>query len=251
MITDCWRALFCVGPNWCIDMEPNLNELEQALDYVFRDRSLAVRALTHPSYEHEHDCSGNYQRLEFLGDAVLGMAIAEELYQKYPEYNEGVLSRMRSQIANQDTLAETARGMGLGKYLRLGKGEELSAGREKDSILSDTLEALLAAVYLDGGLDCVRPLITKFLGKAMDLREARMIVNDPKSGLQELLSSRRLSSPVYRMSDESGPPHDRVFKFQALVDGVVVGEGEGRSKKAAQQSAAACALVHFSALTEF
>jgi len=231
-------------------MEPDLNELEQTLNYAFRDRSLAVRALTHPSYEHERACSGNYQRLEFLGDAVLGMAVAEELYQKYPEYDEGVLSRLRSQVANQDTLAETARGMGLGKYLRLGKGEELSAGREKDSILADTLEALFAAVYLDGGLDRVRPLIIRFLGKAMELREARMIVNDPKSGLQELLSSRRLSSPVYRMVGESGPPHDRVFIFQALVDGVVVGEGEGRSKKAAQQAAAARALDHFSDLTE-
>jgi ribonuclease-3 len=224
------------------DMESDIRTLELKLDYRFNDQVSLLQALTHPSFEHERAGGGNYQRLEFLGDAVLGMILAEALYRRFPESNEGVLSRFRSQVADQDTLAGIARSLGLGKFIRLGRGEEQGAGRDKDSILADVLEALLAAVYLDGGLDEVRRLIQRLFDPILDNREATLRINDAKSELQELLCARRLPSPLYRLTDESGPPHDRLFRFQVLVDGVVVGEGEGRSKKVAQQAAAAQAL---------
>lgn len=220
----------------------DLKALEQELGYCFNDHSRVLQALTHPSFEHEQAGGGNYQRLEFLGDAVLGMVLAETLYQRFPVSNEGVLSRFRSQVADQDTLAGIARSFGLGRFVRLGRGEEQGAGRDKDSILADVLEALIAAVYLDGGLEEARRLIQGLFDDILAHREAALRINDAKSELQELLSARRLPSPLYRLSDESGPPHDRLFRFQVLVDGVVVGEGEGRSKKVAQQAAAAQAL---------
>lgn len=226
-------------------MEPDLSALENRLDYTFRDRSLVLQALTHPSHEHEQAGCGDYQRLEFLGDAVLGMALAEELYRRFSMHDEGVLSRLRSHVANQDTLAEIARDIELGKYIRLGKGEEQSAGRQKDSILSDVLEALFAAVYLDGGLERTRQLVVRLFDRVLKFHESPLMVNDAKSGLQELLSARRLPNPVYRLSGESGPPHDRLFRFQVLVGDTIVGEGEGRSKKAAQQAAAIQALKNF------
>ncbi len=226
-------------------MELDLRELEGRIGYSFRDPSLVLRALTHPSHEHEQAGCGDYQRLEFLGDAVLGLTLAEELYLRFPGHDEGVLSRLRSSVANQDTLAGIARDIGLGKYLRLGKGEERSAGREKDSILADVLEALFAAVYLDAGLERTRQLVVRLFDRALEFHGSPLMVNDCKSELQELLSARRLPNPVYLLSGESGPPHDRLFRFQVLVDGAVVGEGEGRSKKAAQQAAAAQALRNF------
>lgn len=220
----------------------DLRELEQELGYCFNDQAGALQALTHPSFEHEQAGGGNYQRLEFLGDAVLGMILAETLYGRFPESNEGVLSRFRSQVADQDTLAGIARSFGLGRFIRLGRGEEQGAGRDKDSILADVLEALIAAVYLDGGLDEARRLIRRLFDGILANREATLRINDAKSELQELLCARHLPSPLYCLSGESGPPHDRMFRFQVLVNGVVVGEGEGRSKKVAQQAAAAQAL---------
>lgn len=231
-------------------MESDIKELEQDLDYCFNDQGRILQALTHPSFEHERAGGGNYQRLEFLGDAVLGMVLAEVLYRRFPESNEGVLSRFRSQMADQDTLAGIARSLGVGRFVRLGRGEEQGAGRDKDSILADVLEALIAAVYLDGGLDEARRLIQRLFDPILDSREATLKINDAKSELQELLCARRLPSPLYRLSDESGPPHDRLFRFQVLVDGVVVGEGEGRSKKVAQQAAAAQALEMYTHTAE-
>jgi ribonuclease III len=228
-------------------MGSNLAELEQELGYSFIDQAPLLQAVTHPSFEHERAGGGNYQRLEFLGDAVLGMVLAEMLFRRFPDSNEGVLSRLRSQVADQDTLAGIARSFGLGRFLRLGRGEEQGAGRDKDSILADVLEALIAAVYLDGGLKEARRLIQRLCGAILESRGASLRFNDAKSELQELLSARRLPSPVYRLTGESGPPHDRLFRFQVLVDDAVVGEGEGRSKKIAQQAAAAQALKAFPA----
>lgn len=222
-------------------MDAELRELEEKLGYRFRDASLVQRALTHPSHGHEQGGTGDYQRLEFLGDAVLGMVLAEELYRRFPAQDEGVLSRIRSQVANQETLAGIARGIGVGEYVRLGRGEEQSAGKEKDSILADVLEALLGALYLDGGLAAARSLVASLFGGVL-AGQASLGINDAKSELQELLSARRMANPQYQLVAESGPPHDRLFRFRVLVDGVVTGEGEGRSKKAAQQAAATEAL---------
>jgi len=223
-------------------VESDPRHLEQLLGYRFHDRTLLIQSLTHPSFEHERAGAGDYQRLEFLGDAVLGMVLAETLYQRFPEGNEGLLSRSRSQMADQDTLAAIARNNGLGEYIRLGRGEEQSSGRTKDSILADVLEALIAAVYLDGGLEEARRLILRLFGDHLTLPDSALKINDPKSELQELLTLRHLPAPRYRMVGESGPPHERLFRFQVLVGDDPVGEGEGRSKKIAQQAAAIQAL---------
>lgn len=223
-------------------MEIDFKELEQRLGYRFAEQGLVVRALTHPSLEHEHAGAGDYQRMEFLGDAVLGMLLAEALYSRFPEGNEGDLSRIRAQLAGQDTLAAIARDHGLGQFIRLGRGEEQTAGRDKDSILADVLESLLAAVYLDGGLEPARRLVMRLFDDLLDTPESILMTSDAKSALQELLSSLRLTPPCYRLLEESGPPHARLYRFQVLVGDNVAGEGEGRSKKAAQQAAAAQAL---------
>ncbi|NVN89541.1 MAG: ribonuclease III [Desulfuromonadales bacterium] len=224
---------------------PDSTELEQMLGYCFCERSLFNQALTHPSHEHEQAGTGDYQRLEFLGDAVLGMVLAEALYLRFSTQDEGVLSRIRSQVVNQESLAGIARSIGLGSFIRLGRGEEQNSGRDKDSILADVLEALIAAVYLDGGLERARLVILNLFDQVVDLRGGSLNSNDSKSELQELLSARRMPTPHYHLVEESGPPHDRLFRFRVLVDGAVVGEGEGRSKKNAQQAAAAQALKNY------
>lgn len=226
-------------------MEIEFHKLEQLLGHRFCDRGLAIRALTHPSLQHEQSGEGDYQRLEFLGDAVLGMLLAEALYARFPEGSEGDLSRLRAQMAGQEALAAIARRCGLGPFIRLGRGEELTAGRDKDSILADVIESLIAAVYLDSGLDAARTLVTGLFESLMDIPESILTSSDTKSALQELLSARRLPAPIYRLLEESGPPHDRLYRFQVLVGDDVAGEGQGRSKKIAQQAAAAQALKRF------
>lgn len=229
-------------------MEIDYTLLEERLAYHFNDRSLACRALTHPSWQHE--CNGNgdddYQRLEFLGDAVLGMLLAEMLYSRFPGWDEGNLSRSRAHLAGQGTLAGLARSLDLGCLIRLGRGEDQTAGRSKDSILSDVLEALIAAIYQDGGLEAARSLVARLFESMFDAPDSSNPGRDAKSELQELLSARGLPPPEYRLAGESGPPHDRLFRFELLVDGGVAGEGEGKSKKIAQQAAAAQALERLS-----
>ena len=230
------------------DVEIDHTHLEELLAYRFSDRGLACRAMTHPSWQNEQNGGADdYQRLEFLGDAVLGLLLADLLYARFPDWDEGKLSRFRSHLAGQGTLAVLARSLDLGGLIRLGRGEEQTAGRSKDSILSDVLEALIGAIYLDGGLEAARTLVARLFDTMLDAPESPHPGQDPKSGLQELLSALGLPPPVYRPGGESGPPHDRLFRFELLVDGSVVSEGEGKSKKIAQQAAAAQALARFSA----
>jgi len=220
---------------------PAREQLQESLGYRFSDTSQLNQALTHPSFHNEQEhAGGDYQRLEFLGDAILGMLLAEMLYARFPEAAEGELSRSRAQLADQGTLAGIARSRGLGAFIRLGRGEVQTAGRDKDSILCDVLEALIAAVYLDGGLEAARSLVTALFHELLPL--GLTASRDAKSELQELLSARGLAAPDYRLSDETGPPHERRFSYQVLIAGVVAGEGLGRSKKIAQQSAASQAL---------
>ena len=225
-------------------MTSNVQQLEQLLEYRFHDRSLPVQALTHPSYLHEVSGGdgGDYQRLEFLGDAVLGLLLAEMLYVHYPDWDEGALSQLRSRLAGQDVLADRARLLGIGTFFLLGRGEEQTAGREKDSILADVLEALIAALYQDGGLQAARSLVVRLFEELAAAPELLVLGRDSKSELQEFLSSNGDSLPEYRLVEESGPPHDRLFIFQILVGDTVVGVGQGKSKKIAQQAAAARAL---------
>lgn len=228
-------------------MTPNVQQLERLLEYDFHDRTLLLQALTHPSYLHEvgGDDGGDYQRLEFLGDAVLGLLLAEMLYMRYPGWDEGALSQLRSRLAGQDVLADRARSLGIGDFFLLGRGEEQTAGREKDSILADILEALIAALYLDGGLKPALTLVVRLFEGLASAPEALLLGRDSKSQLQEFLSSNGSPGPEYRLVGESGPPHDRLFVFQILVGDKVVGTGRGKSKKIAQQAAAAEALSEF------
>lgn len=225
-------------------MTTNVQKLEQLLQYKFRDQSLPGMALTHPSYLHEvsEGQGGDYQRLEFLGDAVLGLLLAEMLYERYPDWDEGNLSQLRSRLAGQDVLADRARSLGIGAFVLLGRGEEQTAGREKDSILADILEAVIAALYRDGGLKAARTFVTGLFEELVGAPESIVLGRDSKSELQEYLSLHDSSPPEYRLVEESGPPHDRLFSFQVLVDDRIVGVGQGKSKKIAQQAAAAEAL---------
>ncbi len=224
-------------------MTANVHQLEQLLEYTFQDQSLLVQALTHPSLLHEDSgYNGDYQRLEFLGDAVLGLLLAELLFMRYPDWDEGALSQLRSRLAGQDVLADRARKLEIGGFFLLGRGEEQSGGREKDSILADVLEALIAALYRDGGLQAARTLVVRLFEELAAAPESLALGRDSKSELQEFFSSHGYSAPEYRLIEESGPPHDRLFSFQILVDDAVAGTGRGKSKKIAQQAAAAEAL---------
>lgn len=228
-------------------MAANIPQLEQLLDYRFQDQSLLVQALTHPSFLNEASggAGQDYQRLEFLGDAVLGLLLAEMLYVQYPGWDEGDLSQLRSRLAGQDVLADRARKLNIGSYFLLGRGEEQTAGRDKDSILADVLEALIAALYLDGGLPVARTLVIRLFNELATAPETLQLARDSKSELQEFLSSHGYPAPEYRLLEESGPPHDRLFIFQILVAGTVAGTGRGKSKKIAQQAAAAESLGIF------
>jgi len=220
-----------------------LEHLQQSLGYRFADSTHIRQALTHPSFNNEQGaCEGDYQRLEFLGDAILGMLLAEFLFARFPGADEGELSRSRAQLAEQCTLAGIARGRGIGAFIRVGRGEEQSAGRDKDSILCDVLEAIIAAVYLDGGVEAARRVVATLFDELLEVPWGHTVSRDAKSELQELLSVKGLTPPEYRLLDESGPPHDRQFRFLVLIEGRCVGEGLGRSKKIAQQAAATRAL---------
>ncbi len=218
--------------------------LEKLIEYNFTDIKLLDLALTHPSFQHEQagGGTGDYQRLEFLGDAILGMVLAEALFLQYPDENEGTLSRLRSQMADQDTLASLARKLGFGPFIRLGRGEEQSSGSDKDSILADILESIIAAVYIDGGFESARGFVVRLFTEILAKPDAELKTGDAKSILQEILSSRKLPPPHYSLMEESGPPHDREFVFQVFVEEKLLGTGIGRSKKHAQQSAASKAL---------
>ncbi|MCR5829254.1 MAG: ribonuclease III [Lachnospiraceae bacterium] len=216
-------------------------ELEEKLSYKFRDRGLLLTALTHSSYVNE--CIAQkiecYERLEFLGDAVLELIVSEHLYENMTDKREGILSKTRSQIVCEQSLSGIARGLGMQDYLILGKGEEICGGRNKDSILCDIFESVLGAIYLDGGFEAAHKLVEKeVLGKIEQL-----VVRNYKSELQEKTDLRGLKEKIeYKVLDESGPDHDKVFKVGVYIDGVLRGTGTGKSKKEAQQFAAAAAL---------
>ena len=209
------------------------------LDYQFKDMKLLETALTHPSFGGDHHVP-HYQRLEFLGDAVLELAISRYLYFEFPEIDEGKLTRIRAGLVREETLCRAARRLELGKYIRLSVGEDRSGGRNKPSILCDVMEAVLAAVYLDGGFDCAVAVIRRAL--AEDLRPQMLEDHlDAKSRLQEILQ-RDGGMPVYDFISMDGPPHAPLFRYSVSVNGRTLGEGGGTSKQNAQQNAARAAL---------
>lgn len=219
--------------------------VSEVLGYTFCDVSLLQQALTHSSYLNEVRTGGSdYQRLEFLGDAVLGLLMADMLLQRFPGFSEGELSRLRSSLVDQPRLAELAATAGLGELANLGKGTVREGGRTKPSILADLFEACLGAIYLDGGFHAAQRVVRQVYQPLLDDFAAVDInLNDAKSELQEWLAARKQPAPVYAVIADQGPDHDRLFRIHVKVCEEVVGEGEGRSKKAAQQAAAQAALI--------
>ncbi|HET7474755.1 MAG TPA: ribonuclease III [Dermatophilaceae bacterium] len=207
---------------------------------------LLVRALTHRSYAYEHGGTPHNERLEFLGDAVLGLVVTDTLYAAHPDLPEGQLAKLRAAVVNMRALAEVARSIELGDYLRLGRGEESTGGRNKASILADTLEAVIGTVYLTGGLDQSRSLVLYLLGPVMRSTASLGAGLDWKTSLQELTAAGALGVPEYRVA-ESGPDHQKLFTAVVVVGADELGEGVGRSKKEAEQLAAAQAWKALSA----
>jgi ribonuclease-3 len=211
--------------------------LERALGVGFADPTLLEAALTHRSYAFEQELDVNNERLEFLGDAVLGLVVTDMAYRTFPDLAEGELAKLRASIVNMSALADVARQLGLGRAVRLGHGEEMSGGRDKASILADALEALLGAVYLDRGLDVARSLIERLFRPRMNAYVRGEGERDYKTILQELASQDLRALPEYRI-EESGPDHQKEFSATVYLAGKPWGSGVGRSKKEAEQQAA-------------
>ena len=225
--------------------DSDLERLERKLGHSFHDRDRLLRALIHRSYANEQDAEvPDNEVMEFLGDAVLGLIVSELLYRRNPELSEGDMSKLKAFLVSADTLARRAEEIELGTYLVLGRGEEKTAGRAKDSLLANTFEAVIAAIYLDGGLEAATEFVDRLLWPG--LTEA--VNDDPtlrdfKSMLQERLQADGRQLPIYRIIEERGPDHDKVFRVEVVVDGKVLAAGEGKTKKAAEQSAADQALT--------
>jgi ribonuclease-3 len=222
--------------------------LEQRIGYRFRDPGLLEHALTHRSSVHEDVSGGVFdnESLEFLGDAVLGFAIADMLFREFPQHNEGQKSKMKAWLVSEPSLAQLANDLGLGEFLILGRGEEKSGGRRKQALVADSFEALIAAIYLDGGVEPAREFIARrfrpHINEAKQTGDEAAYTSDYKSALQERLQSRERGLPDYRLVGETGPAHRKRFEVEVWVDGAPMARGDGRSKKRAEQEAARLAL---------
>lgn len=214
----------------------NLNDLEQRLGYQFRDRELLHRALTHSSARVSNKVSWDNEQLEFLGDRVLGLIMAEDLVLRFPESAEGDLARRYNRLVNRETCARVGETLGLGQYIVLGLGEAGSGGRRKQTIIANACEALLAALFIDGGFEAVRNVTLKSWEK--EFGSIDRVRADPKSALQEWAQGRGLSLPTYRDLERRGPDHEPRFTSEVIIDKEEPARGEGRNKRAAEQAAA-------------
>jgi len=226
-------------------MRADLEKLETLLGRRFQNRDILTRALTHSSLVHENqtvessELPADNEQMEFLGDAVLGFLVSEALVQRFPSYHEGHLSKLKAHLVSAAHLDDVARKLELGQYLFLGRGEEMSGGRDKRTLLVDCLEALIAATYLDGGIEVARSFVNRWiLGDAIDREILRASVVDFKSALQELAQARKLPQPRYVMVKERGPEHSKTFTIEVRVGSDWIGQAEGLSKKSAAQNAA-------------
>ncbi len=213
-----------------------MKQLEEIIGYNFKSKKLFYTAMTHSSYSNENNLHTSYERLEFLGDSVLGFVTANELYNRFPDKPEGELTKIRASLVCEENLVKTALALNIGQYLKLGKGEE-QAGRQRKSVLSDATEALIAAIYLDGGLEPTVKFITEQVLQDFDASPE----TDYKTRLQELLQQSG-NAPEYIITKTDGPAHDRIFHAEVHSQGKCIGSGEGKSKKLAEQAAAAKAL---------
>ena len=219
-----------------------MDKLEEKIGYHFHDRDLLTTALTHSSYANEkHGEAQSYERLEFLGDSILGLVTAEFLYTHVPCLPEGRMTRLRAELVCEVSLHKTALELGLGRYMRLGRGEEHTGGRERPSILADMVEAIIAAMYLDSGMDQARSFILERILHDVEFGDSHRSA-DYKTQLQELVQRRSNQVITYRLKGESGPDHDKTFLFEVLINGETCGEGSGKTKKEAEQMAARKAL---------
>lgn len=225
--------------------ETHRTALEQAIGHSFSDRSYLERALTHSTVRQEaaEDFPGDNEELEFLGDAVLGLVVSEHLLRNFPAWSAGKLSQSKARLVSAQMLHQAARGINLGAYVQLGRGEEKTGGREKETVLADAYEALVGAIYLDAGLAAAMRFITRtLLDDALRENPALLGVPDHKSALQEFLQARGIRPADYRVAAESGPDHRKLFVVEVYVAGRCVASAEGSSKKKAEQVAAGAAL---------
>ena len=219
-----------------------IKDLETAIGYQFHNITLLRNALAHSSYanEHWHDSLMSNERLEFLGDSILGMVVAEHLYKTFPDRPEGELTRMRADMVCEQALSRVANQLDLGSHLLLGRGEEQTGGRTRASILADAMESVIAASFLDGGMDAAKGIISRFI--LCDVPVNHMHNRDYKTALQELVQQKKDQTLSYTLLGESGPDHDKRFTVSVSLNGSEVGQGIGTSKKRAEQEAARCAI---------
>lgn len=217
-----------------------VKELEKKIEYTFKDKNNIILALTHSSYANEYKNQKliSNERLEFLGDTVLNMIISEEIYTKYNDLSEGEMTKFRSNVICETSLARCAKNINIGEYLLLGKGEENTGGRHRISILSDSVEALIGALYLDAGLDRAKVFVLEQMGEMIEESIKGIIFMDYKTQLQEILQKGNEQKIVYEIIDEKGPDHNKVFISQVNIDGKAAGTGKGKTKKEAEQIAA-------------
>lgn len=231
----------------------SLNSLQISLNYFFKELSYLDRALTHSSYRHEAKSSDvlDNERLEFLGDAVLNFVVSNHLFHLFPDIPEGRLAKLKAVIVSEPVLSEKGRTLQLGKYLLLGKGEQKSGGAERISILGDAFEAVIGAIYLDGGIESVQPFILRQLGSDFQSLSKENYFQDFKSILQEYIQANFATVPIYQSVSESGPDHDKRFVVNVSVNREVYGIGEGKNKKEAEQKAAhqACEKLKIRAIS--
>jgi ribonuclease-3 len=227
-----------------VSVDEDVSAFEQRIGYTFQSREVLVRALTHKSYSHESKQEGvrHNETFEFLGDSVLGFIVGDLLFHNFPELDEGALSKIKAYLVSASSLAEKARHFGMGEVIRLGVGEEKTGGRKKESLLANLFEAMVAGVYLDGGVDAARQFLAHAFGADIRaINDQDLLFHDYKTALQELAQGRGLSLPEYSVVGEVGPDHDKTFIVDVRI-GSSVARGEGSSKKEAQQQAAKHAL---------
>ncbi len=217
----------------------NFTEFEEKLGYSFKDKSLLELALTHSSFANENKLKKNNERFEFLGDSVLGFVTAEYLFTEFKNRPEGEMTKLRAAVVCEKSLFKFAEQIDLGKYILLGRGEDSTGGRNRPSVVSDAFEAIIAAIYIDGGMEAVKPYILRFIKDAVK-RETSF--KDNKSLLQEEIQKVKGNTLAYEEVGEEGPDHDKTFVFRVKLNGEIIGEGKGKSKKEAEQNAAGNAL---------
>lgn len=223
-------------------MNSKFKEFEEKIGYTFKNKELLHEALAHSSYSNEtRECHSN-ERLEFLGDSVLSIVVSEHIFKAFKTMPEGGLSKLRASLVCEKALFEFSKKIDLSDYILLGKGEENSGGRTRPSIVSDAFEAVIAAVYLDGGLDAARKYVLSFMPEDFDIKKKKTPFDDYKTLLQEVVQCNPEEKVVYELVDETGPDHDRKFYVDVMLNGSVIGRGNGHSKKAAEQMAAKEAL---------